>query len=76
MVKELRLAGISDISGTNRLLPESLIQYNSKFAVVLRAPTDYHTPLDPALDLRTVLCLEDERVVNGSQVRHTLYGGQ
>ena len=63
LVKELRLAGLSDIAGANRLLPDYLLQYNSKFAVVPRSPVDYHTPLDPALDLRTVFCLEDERVV-------------
>jgi hypothetical protein len=63
-IKELRLYGISDIPAANVFLPGYLAKHNQKFAVLPRDPIDYHTPLDRALDLRTVFCLEEKRVVS------------
>ena len=54
LVKELRLAGISDIDTANAFLPGFLHDYNQRFAVAPQNPTDAHRPVlhDPQeLDL-------------------------
>ena len=42
LVKELRLAGISDIDAANAFLPDFLSNYNQRFAVPPQNPTDAH----------------------------------
>lgn len=54
LVKELRLAGISDIDAANAFLPTFLSDYNQRFPVPPQNPTDAHRPVlhDPQeLDL-------------------------
>ena len=54
LVKELRLAGISDIDTANAFLPGFLSDYNQRFAVPPQNPADAHRPVlhDPQeLDL-------------------------
>ena len=51
-VKELRLAGISDIDAANAFLPGFLSDYNLRFAVPPQNPTDAHRPLLPQPDAK------------------------
>ena len=65
LVKELRLAGISDIDTANAHLPGFVERYNAKFAKIPRRPDNLHRPLNVEPDrLRNILCLRDERRVS------------
>ena len=58
LVKELRLAGIRDIEGTNQFLPGFTESFNEKFAVEPRSPADFHRLLPQDLDLGVIFRLE------------------
>ena len=63
LVKELRLAGISDIAQANRFLRETYLpQHNAKFAVPAKSPTDLHRSLG-SFDLAHSLSLREERTL-------------
>ena len=65
LVKELRLAGISDMEAANAFLPGFMERYNAKFAKAPRRPDNLHRALNVEPDrLRDVLCLRDERYVD------------
>lgn len=71
LIKEMRLAGISDIAAGNIFLPDYLDNHNQKFAVEPRDPADYHRPLDPSVELRAVFCIEATRIVaNDHTIRY------
>jgi len=64
LVKELRLAGISDMDAGNGFLPGFMEQYNIKFAKMPHRPDNLHRSLNVEPDrLRDILCLRDERYV-------------
>ena len=64
LVKELRLAGISDIETANAFLPGFLERYNARFSKVPRRADNLHRTLNMEPDrLRDVFCLRDERYV-------------
>jgi len=63
LVKELRLRGISDITATNRLLPEFTEKLNTKFALEPESPSDYHQAIPEGLLLADVFCWEESRVL-------------
>ena len=68
LVKELRLAGISDMAAANAFLPAFMERYNAKFAKTPRRPDNLHRPLNTEPDrLADVLCWRDERYV-GNQL--------
>ena len=68
LVKELRLAGISDMEAANAFLPTFMERYNAKFAKTPRCPDNLHRPLNTEPDrLADVLCWRDERYV-GNQL--------
>ena len=68
LVKELRLAGISDMDAANAFLPSFTDRYNVKFAKVPRRTDNLHRPMDIEPDrLRDVFALQDERLV-GAQL--------
>jgi transposase len=68
LVKELRLAGISDMAAANAFLPAFMDRYNAKFAKTPRRPDNLHRPLNTERDrLADVLCWRDERYV-GNQL--------
>ncbi|KNG91763.1 ISNCY family transposase [Pseudaestuariivita atlantica] len=68
LVKELRLAGISDMDAANAFLPAFMDRYNAKFAKTPRRPDNLHRPLNTEPDrLADVLCWRDERYV-GNQL--------
>ena len=45
LVKDLRLAGISDIEAANAFLPDFISAYNQRFAVIPQNPADAHRPV-------------------------------
>jgi transposase len=64
-VKELRLAGISEIDAANRLLRTSYIDtVNAKFATPPADPQDGHVPLLENQSLANVLCFTAVRVIS------------
>ena len=68
LVKELRLAGISDMEEANAFLPVFMQRYNAKFAKTPRRLDNLHRPLNTEPDrLTDILCLRDERYV-GNQL--------
>ena len=64
LVKELRLAGISDMQSANAFLPVFMERYNARFAKAPRRPDDLHRALNVEPDrLADILCFRDERYV-------------
>jgi hypothetical protein len=57
LVKELRLAGISDLEAANAFLPGFVESYNSKFARPPADDLDLHRPLEGRNDLGDILCM-------------------
>jgi hypothetical protein len=69
LVKELRLAGISDMAAGNAFLPGFLERYNARFAKAPRRSDDLHRPLNVGPDrLRQVLCWKETRYVDRNLV--------
>lgn len=65
LVKELRLAGISDIPTANRFLrTRYLPTHNARFAIEPANPTDAHRPLLPTQDLAAILSIQTTRTVD------------
>src|SRR5277367_519583 len=65
LVKELRLAGICDISAGNAFLLEFMSQFNERFALVPTKPENLHRPLNvKASRLRDILCHREQRHVS------------
>jgi len=46
LIKELRLAGISDMEADNAFLPEFMLRYNAKFAKHPTRSNNMHKPLN------------------------------
>jgi hypothetical protein len=68
LVKELRLANISDIDAGNAFLPSFLLTHNERFAVSPVRSEDMHRPLSVSVDkLTDILCHREQRYV-GSQL--------
>ena len=65
LVKEMRLAGISDISSANRFLEKTfLAALNRKFTVKARQPADLHRRVPAGMKLNEVLCFQEQRSVS------------
>ena len=65
LVKELRMAKISDIEAGNAFLPGFMARFNARFAVAPARPDDLHRPLNiPPERLRTILCRREQRYVS------------
>ncbi len=64
LVKELRLAGISDMKAANAFLPDFITAQNARFAKAPARPDDLHRALNlPSDRLRDILCWRDQRYV-------------
>ena len=64
LIKELRLARISDLAAGNAFLPGFIARFNARFAVSPARPDDRHRPLNLAPDrLRDILCWREQRYV-------------
>ncbi|KPH04253.1 ISNCY family transposase (plasmid) [Rhizobium acidisoli] len=68
LVKELRLAGITDMEAGNAFLPGFMEHYNGRFALTPARSGDLHRPMNLAPDrLREILCKREQRYV-GAQL--------
>jgi transposase len=56
LVKELRLAGISDMTAANAFLPGFVERYNAKFAKAPRRPDNLHRPMNVEPDRCGMSC--------------------
>jgi Integrase core domain. len=64
LVKELRLEGISDLGGANKLLSGGFVEeLNEKFAVAARETSDFHKSAK-GRDLKSIFCIEEDRVLS------------
>lgn len=71
LVKELRLAGISDMEAGNAFLPGFLVRHNLRFAQAPARPENLHRPVNlPASRVAEILCVRDQRQVGASLVVH------
>ena len=69
LIKKLRLQGISDYETANAYLATAYFPaHDARFAVAPQKPEDFHTRLNPQLDLAHVFCLEETRVVGNDWV--------
>jgi len=64
LVKELRLAGISDYIRANAFLEQYLPIYNRMFAVQPQIPLDCHEPLHPENDLDLIFTKRSKRTLS------------
>jgi hypothetical protein len=66
LVKELRLAGISNIDAGNAYLPSFMSSHNERFAVTPLRADDKHRPLSISVaKLTDILCHREQRYVSG-----------
>ena len=64
LVKELRMAEISNIEAGNAFLPGFMARFNARFGVVPARSDDLHRPLNiPPERLRMILCRREQRYV-------------
>src|SRR4029077_13619487 len=64
LVKELRLAGISNIEAANAFLPAFVQTYNARFAKPPARDRDLHRPIAGMNDLDDILCWREQRSVS------------
>ena len=62
-VKELRLKGVDDLAGANRLLGSFTGRLNEKFAKDPASEEDHHRPMDPDASRADIFCWEETRVL-------------
>jgi len=71
LVKELRLAGISDMSAGNAFLPTFMERYNKRFAVPPARTQELHRPLRTTTPrLNDILCHREQRYVGAQLTSH------
>ena len=71
LVKELRLAGISDMVAGNAFLPAFMERYNERFAVPAARTQDLHRPLRTITPrLNDILCHREQRYVGAQLTFH------
>lgn len=63
LVAELRLAGACTMAEANRVLTDFLPRYSERFGVPPAQTISAYRPLDPELDMATVLCFKYRRKV-------------
>lgn len=64
LVKELRLAGISDMTAGNAFLPGFMARFNAQFSVAPLKPDNLHRPLNVVPErMREILCKREQRYV-------------
>jgi len=69
LIKKMRLKGISDYAAANAYLEtEYFPSHNARFAVSPQKPADFHTRLNPRLDVKQIFCLEEQRVIGNDWV--------
>ncbi len=68
---ELRLAGASTLDEANQVLSDFLPRFNRRFGVPAAQSDSAYRPVDPELDLGSVLCIKElRRVGKDNTVRY------
>ena len=62
-VKELRLKGVDDLEGANRILGDFTGRLNERFSKDPSSEVDHHRPVDPEASLDDIFCWEETRVL-------------
>jgi hypothetical protein len=70
LVKELRLARISDVEAANAFLPSFAEDFNARFARPPRNPHNAHRPLVVGEQLHDILALQTERTITKDLLVH------
>lgn len=70
LVKELRLAGVSDIDAANAFLPAFMARHNSRFAREPANDKDLHRPLAPRDDLTEAFTWRETRRITQALTLH------
>jgi transposase len=70
LVKELRLAGVSDIDAANAFLPAFMAQHNARFAREPSNDKDLHRPLAPRDDLSEAFTWRETRTITQALTLH------
>lgn len=68
LVSELRLANVRTLEDAQAELRRFLSRYNRRFVVPASEPGTAYRPVEPGLDLATVLCLKHRRTVGRDNV--------
>lgn len=69
LIKKMRRLGIEDDIAANEYVTATYLpRHNARFARPAADSVDYHLPLDPALNLDNIFCLEYRRVVSNDFV--------
>ena len=63
LIKEMRLLDICDYVDARQYLPEFILDYNRRFAVIPGSDIDLHHPLDDTLDLDFLFSIHDFRKI-------------
>ena len=64
LIKDLRLAEVSDMDGGNAFLAGFMERHNAKFARIPARPDDLHRPVNLASDrLKDILCKREQRYI-------------
>lgn len=70
-MKQLRLAGVSDMEAGNNFLPRFTERYNERFSVRAAKPEDLHRTLNLAASrLQDILCHREQRYVGAQLTFH------
>lgn len=64
LVKELRLRNISNMEEANAFLPTFIEDYNQRFAVVPKNPSNAHKTLESEKDLDLIFSIKEERTLS------------
>lgn len=64
LIKEMRLQGISSYEETNKYLPDFIQDYNRRFAVQPLSSINFHTKLEPSLDLDFIFSIHVQRLIS------------
>ncbi len=63
LIKEMRLAGITNIDSANQFLSQFIHQHNERFAKPPANRTNLHRPLEPCHNLEKILAVHKYRVI-------------
>ena len=63
LVKELRLENVKTLEEANQVLTAYLPKYNKRFSVAAANNTDLHRPIPEDLNLRSIFCIKEDRVL-------------
>jgi len=60
---EFKIAGINTMEAANAFLSQFMERHNNRFAVQPENPVGAFRPMDKGVDLDTILCIKEERVI-------------